>query len=211
MTDDSMIITDGDPSRCGYARVSTKGQNDDSQVAELTAANCGRIYVDHGVSGKKASRPQLDRALASLQAGDSFVITRLSRAMRSIHNLLDLINGTAANGYSDGFKARDINLIVLKQSIDTSTPTGRLTFHLMAAFDEFLRELIVEGTKEGLAVAKANGKKLGGPPKLTPAQEASVLKMRARGTPFQEIGEAFGVSHMTIRRITAKAEKVPAA
>ena len=76
--------------KIGYARVSTKGQCDDSQVDELTAYGCDRIFTDRGVSGKLAARPELDKALAYLREGDVFVITRLSRAMRSLKHLLAL-------------------------------------------------------------------------------------------------------------------------
>ena len=140
--------------RIGYARVSTHSQKEDTQVADLEADGCSRIFVDHGVSGKHASRPELDKCLDFMRAGDTFTITRLSRAMRSLRHMLEL---------AETLKARDINLRVIKQAIDTSTPHGRLTFHVLAAVDEFQREIIVEGTVEGLIVARANGK-FGGRP-----------------------------------------------
>lgn len=166
--------------RIGYARVSTKGQNDDSQVDELKAAGCERIFADHGVSGKLAKRPQLDACLDYLRPGDTLVITRLSRAMRSLHNLLDIVNGAeiGADGRRHGGLAdRGINLIVLKQGIDTTTPQGRLVFNILASIDEFQRELIVEGTREGLAAARARGRVGGRKPKLTAAQEAEALRL----------------------------------
>lgn len=138
--------------KIGYARVRTRGQNDDSQVDELKAHGCDKIFTDHGVSGKHAARPELDKALAYLREGDVFVITRLSRAMRSLKHLIAL---------SDTLRERGIGLVVLKQGIDTTTPQGRLVFRILGALDEFQRELIVEGTREGLAAAKARGK-LGG-------------------------------------------------
>ncbi|WP_407674903.1 recombinase family protein [Nonomuraea fuscirosea] len=91
-------------------------------------------------SGKIDRRPELDKALDYLRPGDTFVITRLSRAARSLRHLLDL----AAQ-----LRGREVDLLVLKQGIDTSTPSGRLQFHMFGAFDEFLRELIVEGTWKG--------------------------------------------------------------
>ena len=75
--------------KIGYARVSTRGQNDDSQVDDLKAYGCEKIFTDTA-SGKNAARPELDKALAYLRAGDVFVITRLSRAMRSLKHLLAL-------------------------------------------------------------------------------------------------------------------------
>ena len=138
--------------KIGYARVSTRGQNDDSQVDDLTAYGCEKIFTDTA-SGKHAARPELDKALAYLRAGDVFVITRLSRAMRSLKHLLTL---------ADELRERGVGLVVLKQQIDTTTPQGRLVFHLLGAIDEFQRELIVEGTREGLAAARARGR-TGGP------------------------------------------------
>ena len=152
----------------GYARVSTRDRNDDSQVDELIAAGCDpdRLFIDHGVSGKLASRP-LDACLTYLRKGDVLVITRLSRAMRSLRDLLNVAHALGERG---------IGLRVLKQDIDTSTSTGHLLFHILAAIDEFQRELIVEGTKEGLDAAPARGRVGSSQPKLTATQ-----RKRARG------------------------------
>ena len=149
--------------RIGYARISTRTQNDDSQIDELLAAGCDpdHLFTDRGVSGKLTKRPELDACLAYLREGDVLVITRLSRAMRSLRHLLDL-----AHELQD----RGIDLVVLKQGIDTSTPHGRLTFNILGSVDEFTRELIVEGTKEGLAAARARGRTGGRKAKLTAAQ-----------------------------------------
>ena len=105
----------------GYGRVSTRDQNPGGQWVALLEAGVApeRIYVDRGRSGKLASRPELDAVLAVLQPGDTLVITRLSRAARSLRNLLALV---------DDLGQRDIGLRVLKQDIETSTPTGKLAF-----------------------------------------------------------------------------------
>ncbi len=157
--------------KIGYARVSTRSQNDDSQVDDLTAYGCEKIFTDTA-SGKNAARPELDNALAYLREGDVFVITRLSRAMRSLKHLLTL---------ADELRGRGVGLVVLKQQIDTTTPQGRLVFHLLGAIDEFQRELIVEGTREGLAAARARGR-TGGKRQHTVA----------------EIAEAVGVHRTTV-------------
>ena len=101
--------------KIGYARVSTRSQNEDSQVDDLTAYGCDKIFTDTA-SGKHADRPELDKALAYLRAGDVFVITRLSRAMRSLKHLLTL---------ADELREHGVGLVVLKQQIDTTTPQGR--------------------------------------------------------------------------------------
>lgn len=184
--------------RIGYARVSTTGQNDDSQVDELTAYGCEKLFIDHGVSGKHAARPQLDAALEYMREGDVLVITRLSRAMRSLRHMLDLMAGLAERG---------IGVKVLKQDIDTTTPTGRLVFHILAAIDEFQRELIVEGTKEGLEAARAHGRVGGSKPKLSTSQRKRARELYdmtgpdgKRAHTVAEIGAILGVSRQTIYR-----------
>ena len=179
-------------SKIGYARVSTKGQNDDSQVDELTAYGVDKLFVDHGVSGKHASRPELDKALAYLREGDVFVITRLSRAMRSLKDLIAL---------AEDLRQRGIGLVVLKQAIDTTTPQRRLVFHLLGALDEFQRELIVEGTNEGLAAARARGRHGGRKPKLTAAQMKHARELYgAAGHTVASIAGVLGVSRQTVYR-----------
>jgi DNA invertase Pin-like site-specific DNA recombinase len=177
----------------GYARVSTRGQNDDSQVDELTAYGCKPIFIDHGVSGKHASRPELDKCIGFLREGDVLVITRLSRAMRSLRHLLDLAGELQAKG---------VGLVVLKQDIDTTNATGRLIFHILAAIDEWQRELIVEGTVEGLAAARARGRTGGRKPKLTDAQVKHARELYEGGNhTVASIAKLLGVSRQTVYRV----------
>jgi DNA invertase Pin-like site-specific DNA recombinase len=181
----------------GYARVSTHSQKDDSQVDELNAYGCDRVFTDTA-SGKHAARPKLDDALAYARPGDVLVITRLSRAMRSLRHLLEL---------AEQLQEREIGLKVLKQDIDTTTPTGRLVFHILGAIDEFQRELIVEGTHEGLASARARGRVGGRRHKLNGRQAATVKRMYSATGPdgrrahtVQEIAETVGVHRATVYR-----------
>jgi DNA invertase Pin-like site-specific DNA recombinase len=184
--------------KIGYARVSTRGQNDDSQVDDLTTYGVDKLFIDHGVSGKHASRPELDKALAYLREGDVFVITRLSRAMRSLKHMIEL---------AEDLRKRGIGLVVIKQSIDTTTPQGRLVFHLLASIDEFQRELIVEGTNEGLAAARARGRTGGRKAKLGRRQIELVRLMYAetdetgkRRHTVADIAYEVGVSRQTVYR-----------
>ena len=181
--------------KIGYARVSTRSQKDDSQVDDLTAYGCDKIFTDT-TSGKLAERPELDKALAYLREGDVLVITRLSRAMRSLKHLLAL---------ADELRERGVGLVVLKQQIDTTTPTGRLVFHVLGAIDEFQRELIVEGTREGLDAARARGRTGGRKPKLSAARAATVRRMYEATGPdgkrqhtVAEIAETVGVHRTTV-------------
>ena len=181
--------------KIGYARVSTRGQNTDSQADELAAYRCDKIFTDK-VTGKLAERPELDKALAYLREGDVFVITRLSRAMRSLKHLIHL---------AEELRERGVGLVVLKQQIDTTTPTGRLVFHILGAIDEFQRELIVEGTREGLDAARARGRSGGRRPKLSDAKAATVRRMYQATGPdgrklhtVAEIAQTVGVHRTTV-------------
>jgi DNA invertase Pin-like site-specific DNA recombinase len=113
--------------------------------APRVSASCEEVFIDEGVSGRTASRPELDKALARLRRGDTLVITALSRLFRSLKHLIALVGELAERG---------VDLKVTAQDIDTATSTGRLMFHLLGAFDEFNRELIVEGAREGLAATE---------------------------------------------------------
>jgi len=178
--------------KIGYARVSTKGQCDDSQVDELSAYGVDKLFIDKGVSGKHASRPELDKALAYLREGDVFVITRMSRAMRSLKHMIEL---------AEDLRSRGIDLVVIKQNIDTTSPQGRLVFHILAAMDEFQRELIVEGTVGGLAAARARGRTGGRKSSLSASQIKHARELYADGkATVAEIAALFGVSRQTIYR-----------
>jgi DNA invertase Pin-like site-specific DNA recombinase len=183
--------------RIGYARVSTREQNTAHQRDALTEAGCERVFIDKA-SGRLASRPQLDAALDYLRTGDQLVVTRLNRLGRSMRHLFELV---------DQLQERGIDLVVLQQGIDTSTPVGRFFFSVMAALAELDRELIVEGTKDGLAAAKARGRSGGRPPALTNDQVAAALQMRDqvdadgnRQYSVSRIAQVLGVSRATIYR-----------
>jgi len=154
-----------------------------------------KIFTDTA-SGRNAARPELDGALAYLRDGDVLVITRLSRAMRSLKHLLAL---------ADELRERGVGLVVLKQQIDTTTPTGRLVFHVLGAIDEFQRELIIEGTREGLDAARARGRTGGRKPKLSAAKAATVQRMYQATGPdgkrlhtVAEIAQTVGVHRTTV-------------
>jgi len=183
--------------KIGYGRVSTEDQNPDSQRDALAEAGCDEIYVDK-LSGKLGTRPELTKALDRLRPGDTLVITRLSRAMRSLKHMIEL---------ADTLRERGVDLKVLKQDIDTSTPTGKLVFHILAAIDEFQRELIVEGTLEGLAAARARGRTGGRPASLKPDQVALARRLDAERTEagkraytVTQIAAMLGVSRPTLYR-----------
>lgn len=137
----------------GYARVSTGGQNLDRQIDTLTEAGCRRIFADKK-SGKDDLRPELKACHAFLAPGDTLVVPALDRYGRSLKDLINMVGE---------LRRREIGFRSLYERLDTTTPGGRLIFHVFAALAEFIRELIVSGTKEGLAAARARGR-VGGRP-----------------------------------------------
>ncbi|MGH3685698.1 MAG: recombinase family protein [Pseudonocardiaceae bacterium] len=183
--------------RYGYARVSTRSQTDDSQLDALRAAGCERIWTDTA-SGKLARRPEWDKCLDYVRAGDELVVTRLSRMARSVRHLTEIAALLTERG---------VDLVVLKQGIDTTTPAGRFLFHVIGAMDEMLADLISEGTLEGLEAARARGRTGGRKPKLTARQVTIARQMYdekdaegKRRYTVAEIAETFHVSRKTIYR-----------
>jgi len=143
--------------RIGYARVSTHGQNLDRQTDALNAAGCRRIFADKK-SGKTDARSELKSCHAFLQSGDTLVVPALDRYGRSLQDLITMVGE---------LRRREIGFTSLHERLDTTTPGGRLVFHVFAALAEFIRELIVIGTNEGLAAARARGRVGGRPPVAT--------------------------------------------
>lgn len=177
----------------GYARVSTKEQNLDGQHDALKAAGAERIFADT-ITGTARSRPELDRMLKELRAGDVIVVTKYDRLARSLKNLLEIVDQIQAQGA--GFRS-------IGEDIDTTSPAGRLVFHVFASIAQFERERIAERTIEGLAAARKRGRVGGRPPALSPAQKAEVRRMRdEEHRSIPEIAALFKVSEKTIRRTT---------
>lgn len=173
----------------GYARVSTGAQKLERQIDALIAAGCRRIFTEKK-SGKNADRPELSAALDFTQPGDTLVVPSLDRLGRSLQDLIAIVSG---------LRAREIGFTSLHEALDTTTPGGRLVFHVFAALAEFIRELIIVGTNEGLAAAKARGQRLGRPPAMTAEQlrQARDLLTRPDNT-VASIARLLGVSRGTI-------------
>ena len=133
----------------GYARVSTEDQNPDAQVARLREAGAELVFVDHGWSGKLASRPEWDKCLAVLSEGDTLLSTKLDRFGRSVAHLVQVI---------PSLEARGVSVRCLDQPIDTSSAAGKMLFTILAAFAEFERNLIIERTTAGIAFKAQSGR-----------------------------------------------------
>jgi DNA invertase Pin-like site-specific DNA recombinase len=176
----------------GYARVSTKDQILDGQRDALAAAGADKIFADT-ITGTARVRPELDRLLSELRSGDVVVVTRYDRLARSLKDLLAIVD--LIQNHGAGFRS-------LGEDIDTTTPAGKLIFHVFASIAEFERARIVERTREGLEAARKRGRVGGRPPALSPAQKVEVKRMRdEEHRPIPEIAALFKVSEKTIRRV----------
>jgi DNA invertase Pin-like site-specific DNA recombinase len=181
----------GEMALVGYSRVSTAEQVAHLQRDALAAAGCERIFSDVA-SGAAADRPQLNAALDYLREGDVLCVWRLDRLGRSLRHLLEVVSALQERGV--GFRS-------LHESIDTTTPTGRLTFHVFAALAEFERDLVRERTLAGLTAARARGRLGGRKPSLTPKKVQLGRKLYAEGdSTVAEIANLLGVSRATIYR-----------
>jgi DNA invertase Pin-like site-specific DNA recombinase len=175
----------------GYGRVSTAEQNPAHQIDALARAGVTRehIHIDTA-SGAKASRPKLDLVLNILRGGDTLVVTRLDRLGRSMPHLINL---------GADLREREVGLKVIEQGIDTDTAEGRAMFGMLSVLAEFQRELTVANTRDGLAAARARGRKGGRRPKLTPAQVQQAQRLYEEGQhTVAEIAAMFGVPRSTV-------------
>src|SRR6201981_3489891 len=190
-----MCEMEGDMTVYGYARVSTDSQSLSAQLAELRAAKCAKIFQEK-ISGARSNRKQLTRLMAGLAKGDVLIVARLDRLARSTRDLLNLLGTIAEKGA--GFKS-------LRDTwADTTTAHGRLMLTVLGGLAEFERELIRARTSEGRARAKANGKTISRPHKLTPHQRREAIRRRDSGDEtVREIARSFNVHHATISRLSA--------
>ncbi|QJX54569.1 recombinase family protein (plasmid) [Staphylococcus warneri] len=182
--------------KIGYARVSTGLQNLHLQEDRLNQYGCEKIFSDH-ISGAKSKRPGLDKAIEFARSGDTIVVWRLDRLGRNMADLITLVNELNNRGVS--FHSLEENI-----TMDKSSSTGQLLFHLFAAFAEFERNLILERSSAGRIAARARGRYGGRPEKLN-KQDLTLLKtLYDNGTPIKTIAEQWKVSRTTIYRYLNK-------
>src|SRR5918996_880441 len=176
----------------GYARVSTGEQTLDLQLDALKAARCSKVYTETA-SGAKAERPVLDEVLGYLRKGDTLVVWRLDRLGRSLKHLIEVVAALAERGV--GFKS-------LTEQIDTTTPGGKLIFHVFGALAEFERDLIRKRTQAGLAAARARGRVGGRPKALTDPKKIELAQaLYADGRhDVATICRTLGISRATLYR-----------
>ena len=174
----------------GYARVSTQDQNLDLQTGALTKAGCTKIFDDK-ILGTRADRPGLTAAFEYLRDGDTLVVWKLDRLGRSMKHLVDLV--TTLHTRNVGFKS-------LTDSIDTSTPSGRFFFHVMASLAEMERDLTIERTRAGLNAARQQGRIGGRPRQMTDTKIIVAKKLLANGVLPKDVANNLGVSIPTLYR-----------
>src|SRR2546425_10337465 len=185
--------------KIGYVRVSKQEQHEALQIDALKEAGCEKWFLDK-ITGSKSERKGLDEALAYLRPGDTLVVWKLDRAGRSLTHLIELLKG---------LKERGVDFISVTEKIDTTTPGGKLIFHLMGALAEFERDLIRERTNAGLAAARARGR-IGGRPKRLATNGKVALARRLFADPnhsIPEICSTLRISRSTLYRYVREAKK----
>lgn len=185
----------------GYARVSTKTQAKDGNSLEaqenaLRAAGATKIYAD-AFTGTKSHRPELDKLLAVMQSDDTLKVTKLDRIARSATQGIELIQSLLDKG---------ITVHVLNMGVMDNTPTGKLVRNVMLAFAEFERDMIVERTAEGKAIAKQNPDfKEGRPPKYSRTQLNHAMELLGQYS-YKQVEDMTGISKSTLLRAKRKME-----
>jgi DNA invertase Pin-like site-specific DNA recombinase len=184
----------------GYARVSTDDQKLDLQHDALRTAGCDKIF-DEKVCGNGARLPGRQELIEYARPGDVVVLWKLDRLGRSLRDLIEIVNA---------LKARGVGLRSLHESIDTTTPAGKLTFHVFAALSEFEAEVLRERTRAGLAAARDRETKLGRPRALNPEQvEMARTMMKNPKLSARQVADQLGVHRATLYRNIAAATQSP--
>ena len=183
----------------GYARVSTQEQNLDRQIDSLKISGAEEI-IQEKITGTKADRPELNRLLDKLRKGDVILVTGLTRLSRSTKDLFSLV---------DKIEKKGANIKSLKESwLDTTTPQGKLMFTFMAGISQFERDLISQRTKEGLAAARARGRKGGRKPKLDDNKKKAIYKLyQQKETTVKNLCTMFNISKPTLYKVIEEISK----
>ena len=178
--------------KIGYARVSSRGQSLETQVEKLTSFGCEKVFQEKRSGATRSKREALMSALDFCREGDVLVITKLDRLARSMFDLQQIVAT---------LERKKVDFVVLDQNIDTTTPTGRLTFHLLGAVAEFERDLISERRDEGMEKAKERGVRFSRRPKLS---EKEILELQAAARAGEEphvLWERYKISKTSFYRL----------
>lgn len=188
--------------RIGYARCSTDKQDLAAQRDALFALGVAkdRIYIDHGLTGTNRERPGLAQALAAVREGDTFVVPKLDRLARSVPD---------ARAIADELEQRGVKLSLGGSVHDPADPMGKMFFNILATFAEFEADLIRMRTKEGMAIARAQGKLKGKKPKLSDRRQTELRRMYDTGDySISDLAELFDVSRPTVYRVLQRTKSI---
>lgn len=183
----------------GYARVSTADQNLDRQKDALYKYGIDELFCEK-MSGAKKQRPELDRLLKAVESGDTIVIESLSRLGRSTKNLAELM---------ETFNDKKIRLVSLKETIDTTTPTGKLLYTILSSLAQFERDILVERTNEGLKAARARGRCGGRPKTDAKAMQKAMALYKTKEYSITDITDLTGVSKSALYRALMGTQSKP--
>lgn len=183
--------------KIGYARVSTSDQNLDLQIDALQQAGCERIYQDT-ITGSSTKRPEFDKMIDSLRAGDVLTVWKLDRIGRSLKHLLQI---------ADDLQEKGIHLHIITQGIDTSSPAGKMLFSIMGSIAEYEKTLIQERVQAGLQAARLRNRVGGRPNSLNSEQKKQIVAMyQSKSSSVSAIAKTFGVSRPTIYKVVREYE-----
>lgn len=176
--------------RLGYSRVSSKSASLDLQLEALEKAGCDQIFSEK-ISGKNRKRPQLEKLLNLMDSNTTIICTKCDRLGRSVLDLCQIAKEIEEAG---------ADLVFLEQGIDTSNPTGKMMFQILAVVSEFERSLITGRMMDAKRAAMEKGKKMGRKIKTSAIQDEQMVKMYQERVPWNDIAETFGVTRQTVYR-----------
>jgi DNA invertase Pin-like site-specific DNA recombinase len=184
--------------KIGYARVSSTGQSLEVQLSKLIGYGCteldGQIFQEKKSGTNANNRPQLQECLRHVRNGDTLVITKLDRLARSTLDLTQI---------AENLRNRGVELVVIDQNIDTSTPTGKLLFNMLASIAEFENDIRRERQSDGITKAKEQGVKFGAKAKLSDKQLSEMKLKRTNGVLIKDIMYEYGISKASVYRLLA--------
>lgn len=184
--------------KVGYARVSSSGQNLQSQIESLTAIGCTKIFQEKKSGTKVDNRPQLKEALDFVREGDEFYVTRLDRCSRSVQHLHQIVDVLNVKGVA--FKATE-------QDLDTGTSAGRLMIGLLSIVSAFETDLRAERQADGIKSAQVRGVKFGAKPVFDPERTKEAILRQQQGITNQVIADEYGIGRSTLLRYIAQYKK----
>lgn len=184
-------------SKVGYARVSSTGQSLDVQLEKLK--DCEEVFQEKRSGRTADNRPELQACLKFLRKGDTLYVTKLDRLARSVFHLQQIKAMLDDKG---------VELVVIDQNIDTTTPAGRLMFSMLAAIAEFENDLRKERQADGIALAKEKGVQLGRKATLNDEQIEEMRQKRQEGAKIKDLQEAYGLSKASVYRYLSEQEAV---